>query len=91
MRLPGYTIPNVYGDIYCVFTNRTPATPCGFGVGVDFALECQMDKLAHRRHRGSSDPQRLSRRRHEGTPARAKTHADRMRRSPPKAKWRCAK
>ena len=26
-HLPGpYTIPNVYGDIYCVFTNRTPAT-----------------------------------------------------------------
>src|SRR5256714_918691 len=26
-HLPGpYTIPNVHGDIYCVFTNRTPAT-----------------------------------------------------------------
>jgi CO/xanthine dehydrogenase Mo-binding subunit len=49
-HLPGpYTIPNVYGDIYCVFTNRTPATAMrGFGVtGMDFALECQMDKLAH--------------------------------------------
>jgi CO/xanthine dehydrogenase Mo-binding subunit len=49
-HLPGpYTIPNVYGDIYCVFTNRTPATAMrGFGVtGMDFAIECQMDKLAH--------------------------------------------
>ena len=49
-HMPGpYTIPNVYGDIYCVFTNRTPATAMrGFGVtAIDFALECQMDKLAH--------------------------------------------
>ena len=49
-HLPGpYTIPNVYGDIYCVFTNRTPATAMrGFGVtAMDFAIECQMDKLAH--------------------------------------------
>ena len=49
-HLPGpYTIPNVYGDVYCVFTNRTPATAMrGFGVtAVDFAIECQMDKLAH--------------------------------------------
>ena len=48
--MPGpYTIPNVYGDIYCVFTNRTPATAMrGFGVtAMDFAIECQMDKLAH--------------------------------------------
>jgi CO/xanthine dehydrogenase Mo-binding subunit len=48
-HLPGpYTIPNVYGDVYCVFTNRTPATAMrGFGVtALDFALECQMDKLA---------------------------------------------
>ena len=48
-HLPGpYTIPNVSADVYCVFTNRTPATAMrGFGVtGVDFALECQMDKLA---------------------------------------------
>src|SRR5215468_7439724 len=48
-HLPGpYTIPNVYGDIYCVFTNRTPATAMrGFGVtALDFALECQMDKDA---------------------------------------------
>jgi CO/xanthine dehydrogenase Mo-binding subunit len=35
--------------VYCVFTNRTPATAMrGFGVtAMDFALECQMDKLAH--------------------------------------------
>jgi CO/xanthine dehydrogenase Mo-binding subunit len=49
-HLPGpYTIPNVYGDIYCVFTNRTPATAMrGFGVtAMDFAIECQMDKLSH--------------------------------------------
>ncbi|MGJ4962749.1 xanthine dehydrogenase family protein molybdopterin-binding subunit [Bradyrhizobium sp. HKCCYLRH3061] len=49
-HLPGpYTIPNVHGDIYCIFTNRTPATAMrGFGItGMDFALECQMDKLAH--------------------------------------------
>ena len=48
-HIPGpYTIPNVSSDIYCVFTNRTPATAMrGFGVtGADFALECQMDKLA---------------------------------------------
>jgi CO/xanthine dehydrogenase Mo-binding subunit len=49
-HLPGpYTIPHVYGDVYCVFTNRTPATAMrGFGVtAMDFAIECQMDKLAH--------------------------------------------
>jgi CO/xanthine dehydrogenase Mo-binding subunit len=49
-HLPGpYTIPNVHADIFCVFTNRTPSTAMrGFGVtAVDFALECQMDKLAH--------------------------------------------
>ena len=48
-HIPGpYTIPNVHSDVYCVYTNRTPATAMrGFGVtGVDFALECQMDKLA---------------------------------------------
>jgi CO/xanthine dehydrogenase Mo-binding subunit len=48
-HLPGpYTIPNVSADVYCVFTNRTPATAMrGFGVtGADFAIECQMDKLA---------------------------------------------
>jgi CO/xanthine dehydrogenase Mo-binding subunit len=49
-HVPGpYTIPNVSADIYCVYTNRVPATAMrGFGVtAVDFALECQMDKLAH--------------------------------------------
>ncbi|WP_445221263.1 xanthine dehydrogenase family protein molybdopterin-binding subunit [Bradyrhizobium sp. Pa8] len=49
-HLPGpYTIPNVCGDVYCVFTNRTPATAMrGFGVtAMDFAIECQMDKLAN--------------------------------------------
>jgi len=49
-HLPGpYTIPNVHADVYCVFTNRVPATAMrGFGVtAVDFAIECQMDKLAH--------------------------------------------
>jgi CO/xanthine dehydrogenase Mo-binding subunit len=49
-HLPGpYTIPNVSADVYCVFTNRVPATAMrGFGVtGADFAIECQMDKLAH--------------------------------------------
>jgi CO/xanthine dehydrogenase Mo-binding subunit len=48
-HIPGpYTIPNVSGDVYCVFTNRTPATAMrGFGVtALDFALECQMDKGA---------------------------------------------
>ena len=48
-HLPGpYTIPNVYADVYCVFTNRTPATAMrGFGItGVDFAIECHMDKVA---------------------------------------------
>jgi CO/xanthine dehydrogenase Mo-binding subunit len=49
-HLPGpYTIPNVSADIYCVFTNRTPATAMrGFGItGVDFAIEAHMDKVAH--------------------------------------------
>jgi CO/xanthine dehydrogenase Mo-binding subunit len=48
-HIPGpYTIPNVSADVYCVFTNRTPATAMrGFGVtALDFALECQMDKGA---------------------------------------------
>ena len=48
-HIPGpYTIPNVRADVYCVFTNRTPATAMrGFGVtALDFALECQMDKDA---------------------------------------------
>src|SRR5215510_11385746 len=49
-HIPGpYTIPNVWADVYCVYTNRTPATAMrGFGItAVDFALETQMDKLAH--------------------------------------------
>ncbi len=48
-HIPGpYTIPNVHADVYCVFTNRTPATAMrGFGVtALDFALECHMDKGA---------------------------------------------
>ncbi|MBJ6371759.1 xanthine dehydrogenase family protein molybdopterin-binding subunit [Sedimentitalea arenosa] len=50
-HLPGpYTIPNVYADVYCVYTNRTPATAMrGFGItGVDFAIEAHMDKVAER-------------------------------------------
>lgn len=49
-HLPGpYTIPNVSSDVFCVYTNRTPATAMrGFGItGVDFAIECHMDKVAH--------------------------------------------
>ena len=49
-HVPGpYTIPNVSSDIYVVYTNRCPSTAMrGFGVtAVDFALEVQMDKLAH--------------------------------------------
>jgi CO/xanthine dehydrogenase Mo-binding subunit len=49
-HLPGpYTIPNVHADVYCVYTNRTPATAMrGFGItGVDFAIEAHMDKVAH--------------------------------------------
>ncbi len=49
-HLPGpYTIPNVSADVFCVFTNRTPATAMrGFGItGVDFAIEAQMDKVAN--------------------------------------------
>jgi len=49
-HIPGpYTIPNVHADVYCVFTNRVPATAMrGFGItGIDFSLEVQMDKLAH--------------------------------------------
>jgi CO/xanthine dehydrogenase Mo-binding subunit len=49
--LPGpYTIPNVYADVYCVYTNRTPATAMrGFGItGVDFSIEAHMDKVAER-------------------------------------------
>jgi CO/xanthine dehydrogenase Mo-binding subunit len=46
---PGpYTVPNVWIDTYCVYTNRTPSSAMrGFGVTIaDFALEVQMDKLA---------------------------------------------
>ena len=48
-HLPGpYTIPNVASNIFCVYTNRTPSTAMrGFGItGVDFAIECQMDRVA---------------------------------------------
>src|ERR1700733_15296615 len=48
-HIPGpYTIPNVHADVYCVFTNRTPATAMrGFGVtAIDFAMECHIDKGA---------------------------------------------
>ena len=48
-HLPGpYTIPNVASNVYCVYTNRTPSTAMrGFGItGVDFAIECHMDKVA---------------------------------------------
>ncbi len=48
-HLPGpYTIPNVSADVYCVYTNRTPATAMrGFGItGVDFAIEAHMDKVS---------------------------------------------
>ncbi len=50
-HLPGpYTIPNVSSDVFCVYTNRTPATAMrGFGItGVDFAIERHMDKVARR-------------------------------------------
>ncbi|MEP3047941.1 MAG: molybdopterin cofactor-binding domain-containing protein [Roseibium sp.] len=48
-HLPGpYTIPNVASNVYCCVTNRTPATAMrGFGItAVDFAIECQMDRVA---------------------------------------------
>jgi len=48
-HLPGpYTIPNVAANVYCVYTNRTPATAMrGFGItAVDFAIEAHMDKVA---------------------------------------------
>ncbi len=49
-HIPGpYWIPNVTSDITVAYTNRCPSTAMrGFGVtAVDFALEVQMDKLAH--------------------------------------------
>ena len=48
-HLPGpYSIPNVAANVYCVYTNRTPATAMrGFGItGVDFAIESHMDRVA---------------------------------------------
>jgi len=48
-HLPGpYSIPNVAANIFCVYTNRTPATAMrGFGItAVDFAIEAHMDKVA---------------------------------------------
>ncbi|MEO9530084.1 molybdopterin cofactor-binding domain-containing protein [Roseibium sp.] len=48
-HLPGpYSIPNVASNVYCCITNRTPATAMrGFGItAVDFAIECQMDRIA---------------------------------------------
>ncbi|MDQ0469615.1 xanthine dehydrogenase family protein molybdopterin-binding subunit [Labrys wisconsinensis] len=50
-HMPGpYSIPNVWVDAHCVYTNRTPSSAMrGFGVTIgDFALECQMDKIARR-------------------------------------------
>jgi CO/xanthine dehydrogenase Mo-binding subunit len=48
-HMPGpYTIPNVWVDAHCVYTNRTPSSAMrGFGVTIgDFALETQMDRIA---------------------------------------------
>jgi CO/xanthine dehydrogenase Mo-binding subunit len=48
-NLPGpYTIPNVYVDCYCVYTNHQPSSAMrGFGVTeASFALEVQMEKIA---------------------------------------------
>ena len=48
-HMPGpYTIPNVWVDAHCVYTNRTPSSAMrGFGVTIgDFALEAQMDRIA---------------------------------------------
>lgn len=50
-HLPGpYSIPNVSSNVYCVYTNRTPATAMrGFGItGVDFSIEAHMDKVAEK-------------------------------------------
>lgn len=50
-HLPGpYSIPNVSSNVYCVYTNRTPATAMrGFGItGVDFTIESHMDQVAER-------------------------------------------
>jgi CO/xanthine dehydrogenase Mo-binding subunit len=48
-HMPGpYSIPNVWVDAHCVYTNRTPSSAMrGFGVTIgDFALESQMDRIA---------------------------------------------
>jgi len=48
-HFPGpYTIPNVWIDCHCVYTNRTPSSAMrGFGVTIgDFAIESQMDRVA---------------------------------------------
>lgn len=48
-HLPGpYSIPNVASNVFCVVTNRTPATAMrGFGItAVDFSIECHMDRVA---------------------------------------------
>jgi CO/xanthine dehydrogenase Mo-binding subunit len=48
-HMPGpYTIPHVWVDAYCVYTNRTPSSAMrGFGVTIaDFAIESQMDRIA---------------------------------------------
>ena len=47
--MPGpYSIPNVWVDAHCVYTNRTPSSAMrGFGVTIaDYALESQMDRIA---------------------------------------------
>jgi CO/xanthine dehydrogenase Mo-binding subunit len=43
-----YSIPNVWIDVHCVYTNRQPGSAMrGFGVTpASFALEVQMDKIA---------------------------------------------
>ena len=48
-HMPGpYSIPNVWVDGHCVYTNRTPSSAMrGFGVTIaDFAIESQMDRVA---------------------------------------------
>jgi CO/xanthine dehydrogenase Mo-binding subunit len=43
-----YTVPNVWIDAYCVYTNRQPTSAMrGFGVtSASFAVELQMDRIA---------------------------------------------
>ena len=48
-HLPGpYSIPNIAANVFCVVTNRTPATAMrGFGItAADFAIECHMDRVS---------------------------------------------